>query len=120
MIPMADMDDFAEKFFTPRESEYINALSGKQKEAAFFKTWTCKEAFLKANGSGLTVPINQVEISLETKDAPTLISIGDDKKQNSHWRLELLNSIPGYKAAVAIEGHDCQIIFQQLNNHPAA
>jgi len=119
MIPMADMDDFAEKYFASSESEYINSLSGKQKNEAFFKTWTCKEAFLKANGSGLTVPINQVEISFEA-DGVALTSIGSDKEQSPRWRLELLNPIPGYKAAVAIDGHDCQIIFQQLNNPPAA
>jgi len=112
LIPMADMDDFAERFFTPHESAWINALSGTQKEDAFFKTWTCKEAFLKANGSGLTVPINQVEISLETEGTVELISIGDDKEQPSHWRLEMFNPFPGYQAALAIEGRAGQIIFQ--------
>jgi 4'-phosphopantetheinyl transferase len=112
LIPMADMDDFAEQFFTPRESAWINALSGKQKEDAFFKTWTCKEAFLKANGSGLAVPINQVEISLEIEETVELISIGDDKEQIANWRLEMFNPFPGYQAALAVEGHAGQIVFQ--------
>jgi 4'-phosphopantetheinyl transferase len=112
LIPMADMDDFAERFFAPRESAWINSLSGTQKEDAFFKTWTCKEAFLKANGSGLTVPINHVEISLETEGVVELISIGDDKEQPKHWRLEMFNPFPGYQAALAIEGHAGHIIFQ--------
>ena len=119
MIAMADINDFAEKFFTPRESEYIDSLSGKQKDYAFFKTWTCKEAFFKANGSGLTVPINQVEIFLDTNGAAALTSIGNDKEQNSHWRLELLNPIPGYQAALAIEGTEGQIVFRKLNDRPA-
>lgn len=114
LIPMADMDDFAERFFTSRESAWINELSGEQKKDAFFKTWTCKEAFLKANGSGLTVPINEVEISLETKGIVELISIGNDKEQVTRWRLEMFNPFPGYQAAFAVEGHEGNISFQFL------
>ncbi|MEP7133406.1 MAG: 4'-phosphopantetheinyl transferase superfamily protein [Chloroflexota bacterium] len=117
MIPMADMDNFAEQFFTPRETALINTLSGAQKEDAFFKTWTCKEAFLKANGSGLTVPINQVEIYFETDEIVALSSIGDDREQATHWRLDLFNKLPGYRAALAVEGLDGQVIFRRLKDH---
>jgi 4'-phosphopantetheinyl transferase len=119
IIPMADSRDFAEKYFTPRESGYINSLSGKQKEQAFFKTWTCKEAFLKANGSGLMVPISQVEISLRIEGVVKLISI-DGSESASYWRLELLNLLPQYQAALAVEDYHGRIIFQYLNTHPAA
>ena len=103
--PMPDMDDFAERFFSPRESALINSLSGQQKEAVFFKLWTCKEAFLKANGNGLTLPINQVEISLENEGHIKLEPIGEEKEQTADWRLELFNPVPGYQAALAIEGN---------------
>jgi 4'-phosphopantetheinyl transferase len=101
---MPDMDDFAERFFSPRESAFINSLSGQQKEIAFFKLWTCKEAFLKANGNGLTVPINEVEISLESEGSVTLEAIGEEKEQISHWQLEIFNPVQGYQAALAVEG----------------
>jgi 4'-phosphopantetheinyl transferase len=117
IIPMADMDNFAEQFFTRRETALINVLSGHQKEDAFFRTWTCKEAFLKANGSGLTVPINQVEISLDTDEVVTLSSIGNNKEQTSHWHLEILNHFPGYRAALAVEGRDVQVKLQQLTDN---
>ena len=101
---MPDMDDFAERFFSPRESVFINSLSGQQKEIAFFKLWTCKEAFLKANGNGLTVPINEVEISLEPEGSATLAAIGEEKEQTSHWQLEIFNPVQGFQAALAVEG----------------
>jgi 4'-phosphopantetheinyl transferase len=116
LIPMADMDDFAEQFFTLRESAWINSLSGKQKEDAFFKTWTCKEAFLKANGSGLTVPINQVEISLETDGTVELLAIGDDQDQAANWGIKMFDPLSGYQAALAVEGHGGQIILRRLND----
>ena len=101
---MPDMDDFAERFFSPRESAYINSLSGQPKEIAFFKLWTCKEAFLKANGNGLTVPINEVEISLEPEGSARLEAIGEEKTQTSYWQLEIFNPVQGYQAALAVEG----------------
>ena len=109
--PMPDIDDFAERFFSSRESAYINSLSGQQKEAVFFKLWTCKEAFLKANGNGLTLPINEVEISLETESSVRLQSIGKEKEQTAHWRLEIFNPVPGYQAALAVEGYEGRIVF---------
>jgi 4'-phosphopantetheinyl transferase len=107
--PMPDMDDFAERFFSPRESALINSLSGQQKEIVFFKLWTCKEAFLKANGNGLTLPINQVEISLEAEGSVRLETISEGKEQTADWRLELFNPIPGYQAALAVEGKSATI-----------
>lgn len=117
LIPMTDMDDFAEQFFTPRESAWINSLPGIQKEDAFFKTWTCKEAFLKANGSGLTVPINQVEISLKAEGTVELIAIGEDQEQAANWHIEMFSPLPGYQAALAVEGHDGQIVLRRQDDH---
>ena len=115
--PMPDTNDFAGQFFSPSESGFVNSLSGKQKDDAFFKIWTCKEAFLKANGSGLTLPINQVEISLEAEGSAILRSIGGDKTQAAPWHLETFNPVPGYQAALAVEGHMRHIIFQKLNGY---
>ncbi len=117
MGALADMDNFAEQFFTPRETALINSLSGNQKADAFFKTWTSKEAFLKANGCGLTVPINQVEISLEADETVRLRSIDGDKESAARWHLEILNHFPGYYATLAVEGWNGQIVFQNINNH---
>lgn len=112
MIPLADMDDFARQFFSPKESQFINSLSGKQKEDAFFKTWTCKEAFMKANGTGLTIPINQVEITLSANEEVRLNSIGSDNDELARWHLELFEPISGYQAAMAVEGYDGRCFFR--------
>jgi 4'-phosphopantetheinyl transferase len=101
---MPDTDDFAEKFFSSRETELINSLQGEDKDAAFFKLWTCKEALLKANGSGLTMPLSHMEISLATDGSAALNSIGGDRAQASRWHLEAFNPASGYQAALAVEG----------------
>jgi 4'-phosphopantetheinyl transferase len=114
---MPDINHFAEQFFSPRESEFIDSLPGKQKLGAFFKIWTCKEAFLKANGSGLITPINQAEVSLMAGGTAHLTAIGDDPQQAACWHLESFAPAIGYQASIAIEGHDWQMKFRQLDDY---
>ena len=113
--PMPDMDSFAELHFSSCETAFINALSGEEKEQAFFKLWTGKEAYLKANGSGLTEPLNEVEVSLETWKSFALNTVGKDKAQNERWHLEMFNPVPGYQAALVVEGYEYQIVFLDID-----
>ena len=59
--PMSNVDDLADQFFSARESALIHSLSGDPKWETFFTIWTCKEAFLKASGSGLTISLDQCD-----------------------------------------------------------
>jgi 4'-phosphopantetheinyl transferase len=113
--PMPDEDNFAEQFFSARESALIASLSGEEKRNAFFKIWTCKEAFLKASGDGLTKPIDQAEISLHAETA-RLLSLDTDHKQALDWNLEMFRPLADYQAALAIEGRDYQIVFRQVDD----
>jgi 4'-phosphopantetheinyl transferase len=114
--PLKDMDDFALQFFTPNEFKFIHSLSKEQKQESFFKIWTGKEAFLKANGSGLATPINHIEVCLTTERSISLTSIDGDHEQAARWRLELFTPFSGFQASLAIETHDGQISFQHVNN----
>ena len=113
---MKDMNDFALQFFTPNECNFIHALSKDKKLEPFFKLWTCKEAFLKANGSGLTVPIHEVEIALTDEETVRLTAIGNDREQAARWRLKMFTPMSGYQASLAIEGQEKQIVFS-LTRH---
>jgi len=102
--PLQNVDRFAEQFYSVRETALINSLSGSRKWDAFYKIWTCKEAYLKANGSGLSVPLDQVEIFLGHDETAKMISIGKISEQANGWNLSLLKPLPGYQAAIAIQG----------------
>lgn len=113
--PMKDMDDLASQFFTSGECALIHSLAAYQKQETFFKIWTCKEAYLKANGSGLTVPINQVEVSFLKDGAALLTSIGGNKEQAAQWHMSIFTPIKGYQAAHAIKRHKKHMVYQQIN-----
>ena len=117
--PLQDADDFAERFYSPRERELINSLSGDKKWDAFYKLWTCKEAFLKAKGTGLTVPINHAEISLSADGSARLVFVAGHSKPAALWRIETFHPVLDYQAAIAVEGHNGKVLFRQLAE-PAA
>lgn len=110
--PLQDADDFAKQFFSQEESSWISSVSIDQKWNAFYKLWTCKEAFLKANGSGLTVPLNEAEIFIKDDNSAKLTSFGRNLEEAAKWRLEIFNPTDNYQAAIAVEGNQGQVIFR--------
>ncbi len=105
----ADLADeqIAVRFFAPAEVEALRALPASQRVPAFFRCWTRKEAFIKARGEGLSLPLDQFQVSLEP-DAAVLLHTADPTEAQ-RWRLEPLEPAPGYTAAIAVEGHTWQL-----------
>ncbi|MEH2297408.1 4'-phosphopantetheinyl transferase HetI [Nostoc sp.] len=92
---MSDLEALAKRFFLPREYEMLRSLSPNQQQEVFFRYWTCKEAYLKATGDGLS-QLEQIEVSL-TPTEPAKLQITED------WSLFELVPTNNYVAAVAVE-----------------
>jgi 4'-phosphopantetheinyl transferase len=95
--PMSDLEALAKRFFLPREYDMLRSLSPNQQQEVFFRYWTCKEAYLKATGDGLS-QLEQVEVSL-TLTEPAKLQITED------WSLFELVPANNYVAAVAIANY---------------
>lgn len=98
-------DQIAERFFSPREVALLRALPKDFQREAFFIFWTHKEAFIKATGRGLSLPLDQFEVSL-APGAPVVLLRTSDQKEASRWSLQPLAAGSGYAAALCVEGHD--------------
>jgi len=57
-------DAIAKRFFAPGENARLFALPDAARADAFFRLWTCKEAFLKVTGEGLSRSTRSFEIDV--------------------------------------------------------
>src|SRR5258706_3213420 len=62
----SDYTDIARRFFSAVEVDYLSALPGHLYAEAFFSCCTKKEAYVKACGEGLAIPLNSFSVPLTT------------------------------------------------------
>jgi 4'-phosphopantetheinyl transferase len=102
--PIPEVEQIAERIFSAQEKEMLRTLPGTEKLRVFFRYWTCKEAYIKARGEGLSLPLDQFQIVPISDDATPLLSVKGDPQEASRWSLRELIPAPGYAAALAVEG----------------
>ena len=71
-----------------------------QKEA-FFKCWTRKEAYVKAVGNGLSIPLDSFRVTLRPGEPARLLHLDQDVSLAQAWTLHNLEVTSGYAAALA-------------------
>jgi 4'-phosphopantetheinyl transferase len=104
--PEIAQEKIAERFFAPREVTVLRRLPPLLQTSAFFACWTRKEAYMKAKGDGLALPLDQFEVSLAPGEPAALLRTAWDPQEAAGWALQDLEPAPGYRAAVAVAGHD--------------
>jgi 4'-phosphopantetheinyl transferase len=97
-------EGIAERFFAPAEVQKLGALRREDRDLAFFRCWTRKEAYIKARGEGLSIPLNSFSVSLSPEETPRLVSVEGQPSEVSHWTLHELEPGSGFAAALAVEG----------------
>ena len=101
--------DLAERFFSAREREGLRSLPENLRFQAFYACWTRKEAFLKANGEGLTFPLSDFSVSVHPAMKPRIEEIGGDANTALSWSLIDLNLADGFRSAAAVEHPDAKV-----------
>ena len=98
-----ETDKLAERFFSTRERAAIRALPSGQRVSAFYRCWTCKEAFLKGQGVGLFRSLDSFDVEVNPHVPARLLSTRPDHEESRHWLLHDIEAAPHYAAAVAAE-----------------
>src|SRR5205823_4857465 len=107
----------AEQFFSKYERRFLRRLPPEQLHAAFFRCWTRKEAYIKAKGEGLSIPLHQFDVSLTPGQPAELLGTRPDRKEASRWELYDLPIECGYAAALVVgRSHESSTLMkEQLN-----
>jgi 4'-phosphopantetheinyl transferase len=92
----------AERFFSDSERQALRYLSGPELHAAFFRCWTRKEAYIKATGDGLALPLDQFDVSIAAGDRDALLATRPDASEAARWTIFDVPVGPAYAAAVAV------------------
>ena len=95
------IDELAARFFSASEREALARLPGPERRTAFFACWTQKEAFVKARGEGLTLPLDAFDVSIHAPGG--LRATRPEADEASRWWMESVAPAPGYAGAVCVE-----------------
>jgi 4'-phosphopantetheinyl transferase len=90
-----DFANIAARFFAPQERQALEDLPEAEQPAAFFRCWTAKEAYIKALGGGLSIPLDSFTVSLDGEGSPAL------RSTNTGWQIFRLDAGQGLAAALA-------------------
>jgi 4'-phosphopantetheinyl transferase len=107
--PDVDIERIAQRFFSLAELARLCSLPAVSRTDAFYACWTRKEAYLKARGDGLSLPLDRLEVSLHPEEPAVLLSAPGDPGEASRWSLLDLAPAPGYAAALAVEGRGWRV-----------
>ncbi|MEW6319720.1 MAG: 4'-phosphopantetheinyl transferase superfamily protein [Acidobacteriota bacterium] len=109
--------DVAERFFSAREAADLRALPEAERPSAFFDYWTLKEAYIKARGLGLALPLGQFTFARSADGRPPRVTFDpalDDRPET--WQFALRSPTPDHRLAVAVRrsGPDLPLVVDEV------
>ena len=96
-------NEVAEHFFSVAEIYTLSGLEPHLRTQAFFNCWTRKEAYVKARGEGLSMPLDVFDVSLAPDTSAAMLSNRFDKFEPSRWIFQDLQIAPDYAGALVVE-----------------
>lgn len=111
---MQDILQVAARYFSQNERSQLAQVPQDQVESAFFKCWTCKEAFIKNLGDGLYYPLDQFDVNLYPDQPARLLRVASDPPEASHWQLVSFPVSEEYFGALAVRDISLQIRYLEM------
>ncbi|QBD82648.1 4'-phosphopantetheinyl transferase superfamily protein [Ktedonosporobacter rubrisoli] len=99
-----DYEQLASHAFSAYENTVFHSLSAELRQKAFFDCWTRKEAYIKARGKGLSIPLDQFDVSLRPGEPAVVLACRQEAQASSPCTLRELDPASTYASALAVEG----------------
>lgn len=101
---LQDFEKIADRFFSPEEAAELLELPPAEKTSAFYHCWSRKEAYIKALGGGLSIPLDSFRVTLRPSVPVRFVTLGGSEEAAHGWTLESFDPTPGYAGAIAYPG----------------
>ena len=110
-----EYEEIAKRFFSLNEVAILRTIPTEKKLEAFYNCWTRKEAYIKAHGKGLSLPLDSFDVPFAAWELPKLLIAKDEPQERSLWTLLDLKPGFGYIGALAVQGIGCRFRFWEWN-----
>ena len=107
------VEELADTVFSAPEKRSLTHLDGKIKRKAFFRFWTRKEAYIKADGRGVSLPLGRIDVSSSEDRVAILDEAESTWRTCERWMLRTFGVAPDHAAALAAEGQDWHLVCRQ-------
>lgn len=104
---MTSCDEIAKHSFAAAEFEYLRNLPPALQHEAFFRIWTLKEAYIKAVGKGLSIPLDSFHFHFSTEN-PLRVTLEVTGESNpGAWSFFEFQPGPDYRISIGVQntGH---------------
>jgi 4'-phosphopantetheinyl transferase len=103
--------DVAGRFFAPNEVTDLRSLPADEQDKAFFDYWTLKEAYIKARGFGLALPLGDFAFKLDPPNPPCIAFEPALEDDPATWQFLQDWPTPQHRLALAVrrDGHDLPV-----------
>ena len=109
-----DTEGIPRRFFSDVEQRALAGLHGQEKIQGFFNCWTRKEAYVKAVGQGLSLPLRDFDVSLLPGEPARILATRPDPKIALQWSIEPFDLSEQCAAAVVVEGRIAGVQIHQF------
>ncbi|HNP31024.1 MAG TPA: 4'-phosphopantetheinyl transferase superfamily protein [Nitrospirales bacterium] len=103
--------DIAIKYFSPRESAYLATLSPENRTKEFLTYWTCKEAYLKMQGIGLSGGLAECEIRFDPDGLKANVLLTNEPNRKHDCSLFRINAGQAHTGALAVAWPSGEVLF---------
>ena len=96
-----DIAEVAASVLSQRETAWLDNLADSRKTEAFFTLWTLKEAYAKARGLGLSLPLNAISYT-DIAIAPRVSFRQDIADDPARWTFQTILDAPDHIISLAM------------------
>lgn len=110
-IHAVEWRELAKHVFSANEQLTLQQIPSPLQQEAFFKGWTRKEAFVKALGQGLSIPLDQFDVALHPQEPAAILNIAWNPEETAQWQLIDVSPSADYCGALAVCGQPQHLYF---------